>query len=303
MHIKVLGSAAGGGFPQWNCNCRNCKGVREGSIRARRRTQSSIAISDDGKHWILCNASPDIASQLAANPELHDADVLRGTAISAIILTDSQIDHTAGLLSLREGCPHAVCCTSEVRQDLTDSFPIFPMLSHWQGGLIHHLVEPGTAFGIHACPDLSITPLATLSNAPPYSRNRHHPLPGHNIALFIQDQRRGTTLLYAPGVGELSPDLLPYLEQADCLLIDGTLWEDQELALNGIHGHTSKEMGHLPLADAQGLIPLLSSLPAKRTILIHINNTNPILDEDSEERRLLTAHGIEVSHDGMSVTL
>ncbi|PYA65278.1 MBL fold metallo-hydrolase, partial [Serratia marcescens] len=137
MQIKVLGSAAGGGFPQWNCNCDNCRGVRDRSINAKRRTQSSIAVSDDGKNWVLCNVSPDICHQLLASPELNNPDVLRGTGIGAIVLTDSQIDHSAGLLNLREGCPHHVWCTPEVHDDLSTGFPVFPMLSHWHGGLIH----------------------------------------------------------------------------------------------------------------------------------------------------------------------
>ncbi|HHM5332254.1 TPA: MBL fold metallo-hydrolase, partial [Pseudomonas aeruginosa] len=137
MHIRILGSAAGGGFPQWNCNCRNCRGVRDGSVAAQPRTQSSIALSDEGERWILCNASPDIRAQIAAFPALQPARRPRDTAIGAIVLLDSQIDHTTGLLSLREGCPHEVWCTQMVHQDLSEGFPLFPMLSHWNGGLRH----------------------------------------------------------------------------------------------------------------------------------------------------------------------
>ena len=136
MYIQVLGSAAGGGFPQWNCNCHNCHGLRKGTLNAVPRTQSSIAISDDGVNWILCNASPDIRSQLEAFPALQPARQARDTAIAGIILLDSQIDHVTGLLTLREGCPHDVWCTDMVHQDLTSGFPIFNMLAHWNGGLI-----------------------------------------------------------------------------------------------------------------------------------------------------------------------
>ena len=129
MYIQVLGSAAGGGFPQWNCNCHNCHGLRQGTLNAVPRTQSSIAISDDGVNWILCNASPDIRSQLEAFPALHPARQARDTAIAGIILLDSQIDHVTGLLTLREGCPHDVWCTDMVHQDLTSGFPIFNMLA------------------------------------------------------------------------------------------------------------------------------------------------------------------------------
>ena len=303
MQINVLGSAAGGGFPQWNCNCRNCQGVRNGTLKTSARTQSSIALSDDGINFVLCNASPDIAHQLAATPALIKKDVLRGTAIGSIILTDSQIDHTAGLLSLREGCPHQVWCTPEVHDDLTTGFPVFTMLTHWNGGLIHHGITPGEAFSVAVCPALKFTAIPLLSNAPPYSAWRGKPLPGHNIALFIEDTRTGKTLMYAPGLGEPDGELMGWLQKADCLLIDGTLWQDNELATTGVGRNTGKDMGHLALAEEQGLIALLASLPAERKILIHINNTNPILDEESAERQMLTQLGIEVSWDGMVIDL
>ncbi|MBH2629339.1 pyrroloquinoline quinone biosynthesis protein PqqB [Serratia marcescens] len=303
MQIKVLGSAAGGGFPQWNCNCDNCRGVRDHSISATRRTQSSIAVSDDGKNWVLCNVSSDICHQLLASPELNNPEVLRGTGIGAIVLTDSQIDHSAGLLNLREGCPHHVWCTPEVHDDLSTGFPVFPMLSHWNGGLIHHPVTPGEPFHTAVCPTVRFTAIPLLSNAPPYSPYRDRPLPGHNVALFIEDIARGVGLLYAPGLGEPDEALLPWLRRADCLLIDGTLWRDNELANAGVGRNTGKDMGHLALAEEHGLAALLATLPARRKILIHINNTNPILNEDSAERQSLTAAGIEVSWDGMNIEL
>lgn len=303
MKIKVLGSAAGGGFPQWNCNCRNCQGVRDGSIPATARTQSSIAVSDNGSDWVLCNASPDICHQIAANPELNKHGALRGTAIGSIILTDSQIDHCTGLLNLREGCPHQVWCTPEVHADLTSGFPIFTMLKHWNGGLQHHAIQPGEPFSVAVCPALTFTPIAILSNAPPYSPYRGRPLPGHNIALMIENRETGSKLLYAPGLGEPDNALLALMAQADCLLIDGTLWQDNELANTGVGRNTGRDMGHLALGEEQGLMALLADLPARRKILIHINNTNPILDESSAERAALTRQGIEVSFDGMSIEL
>ncbi|PIJ50714.1 pyrroloquinoline quinone biosynthesis protein PqqB [Erwinia sp. OLTSP20] len=303
MFIKVLGSAAGGGFPQWNCNCKNCRGVRDGSMQTSRRTQSSIALSDDGENWILCNVSPDICHQLLASPELHNPRVLRGSAIGAIILTDSQIDHCAGLLNLREGCPHQVWCTPEVHDDLSSGFPLFTILSHWNGGLHYHPLTPQESFNPGVCPAISITAIPLLSNAPPYSRFRHKPLAGHNIALYVEDGRSGKSLLYAPGLGEPDAGLLAWMRRADCLLVDGTLWTDNELETSGVNGHSGKEMGHLALGDAQGLVSVLTSLPAARKILIHINNTNPILDEASCQRRSLMQRGIEVSYDGMMITL
>ena len=303
MKINVLGSAAGGGFPQWNCNCRNCQGVRDGSIAATPRTQSSIAVSDSGCDWVLCNASPDICHQIAATPSLRRHGALRGTTIGSIILTDSQIDHCTGLLNLREGCPHQVWCTSEVHDDLTSGFPIFTMLSHWNGGLNWHPMQPSVPFSVAVCPALRFTAIPILSNAPPYSPWRGRPLPGHNVALMIENTTTGSKLLYAPGLGEPDDALLALMAQADCLLIDGTLWQDNELATTGVGRNTGRDMGHLALGEERGLMDIISSLPARRKILIHINNTNPILDESSPEHQALTSRGIEVSYDGMSIEL
>lgn len=304
MHIQILGSAAGGGFPQWNCNCRNCRGVRAGTLRAQPRTQSSIAISDDGEQWILCNASPDIRAQIEAFPALQPARKLRDTAIAGIVLLDSQIDHCTGLLTLREGCPHQVWCTEMVHQDLTSGFPLFNMLSHWNGGLQHRLIELDAApFSIPACPALNITAIALRSSAPPYSPHRGNPHPGDNIGLFIEDSRSGRSLFYAPGLGQVDEHLLSWMRRADCLLVDGTLWRDDEMRVCEVGDKLGSEMGHLCQSGPGGMIEVLDGLSSARKILIHINNTNPILDLDSPERAELDAHGIEVAFDGMSISL
>jgi pyrroloquinoline quinone biosynthesis protein B len=194
-----------------------------------------------------------------------------------------------------------VWCTDEVHQDLTTGFPVFTILSHWNGGLEHYPIVPGRAFSVAVSQTIRFTPIPLLSNAPPYSLYRDSPLPGHNVALFMEDGRSGKSLLYAPGLGEPDETLMPWLRKADCLLIDGTLWRDNELALTGVGQHTGRDMGHLALSEEWGLAALLASLPAERKILIHINNTNPILDEDSVERQSLTRQGIEVSWDGMLI--
>ena len=303
MYVQILGSAAGGGFPQWNCNCVNCKGLRDGSLRALPRTQSSIALSDDGVHWILCNASPDIRAQLQSFPALQPARALRDTGIDAIILLDSQIDHTTGLLSLREGCPHQVWCTDMVHQDLTTGFPVFNMLTHWNGGLDRRRIELEGSFVIDACPGLRFTPLPLRSAAPPYSPHRFDPHPGDNIGLIVEDLNTGGTLFYAPGLGKVDDALLERMGAADCLLVDGTLWEDDEMQRRGVGTRTGREMGHLAQNGPGGMLEVLDSLAKPRKVLIHINNTNPILDEDSAERATLTRHGVEVAFDGMSLEL
>ncbi|SFQ01149.1 pyrroloquinoline quinone biosynthesis protein B [Geopseudomonas sagittaria] len=303
MHIRILGSAAGGGFPQWNCNCRNCRGLREGTLRAKARTQSSIALSDDGVNWIVCNASPDIRAQIEAFPALQPARALRDTAIRALILLDSQIDHTTGLLTLREGCPHEVWCSEMVHQDLTTGFPLFNMLSHWHGGLRWNPIALEQSFTVAACPALRFTPIPLRSAAPPYSPHRNDPHPGDNLGLLVEDVRSGGKLFYAPGLGQVDGALLEWMDRADCLLVDGTLWRDDEMIHAGVGDKLGSAMGHLPQSGAGGMLEVLERLPRPRKVLIHINNTNPILDEDSAERAELDARGIEVAWDGMSIEL
>ncbi|VVO26210.1 pyrroloquinoline quinone biosynthesis protein PqqB [Pseudomonas fluorescens] len=304
MHIRILGSAAGGGFPQWNCNCHNCAGVRNGSLRAQRRTQSSIALSDNGVDWILCNASPDIRAQFESFPLLQPARQVRDTAIAGVILLDSQIDHCTGLLSLREGCPHKVWCTEMVHQDLSSGFPLFNMLSHWNGGLQWQPIGlEGEPFSIPGCNHLRLRAIPLRSSAPPYSPHRGNPQPGDNIGLFIEDRRSGASLFYAPGLGQVDDQLLEWMQRADCLLVDGTLWRDDEMCVCEVGDKLGSEMGHLPQSGPGGMLEVLEGFPEQRKILIHINNTNPILDEDSTERALLERRGIEVAYDGLDIFL
>ncbi|WP_286220841.1 pyrroloquinoline quinone biosynthesis protein PqqB [Marinobacter apostichopi] len=305
MQVRVLGSAAGGGFPQWNCNCRNCAGFRNGTLNAQARTQSSIAISEDGKHWILINASPDIRAQLAAFPAMQPGRALRDTGINAIVLMDSQVDHTTGLLSLREGLPLDVWCTRQVHDDLSSGFPLFLMLGHWNGGLNWRSIEASEqqAFTIPCAPSIELTAIPLLSNAPPYSPRRDNPHPGDNIGLFLRDTRTGTRVLYAPGLGKPDQRLLAWMRIADVLLVDGTVWHDDEMIRQEVGTKTGQAMGHLAQSGAGGMIDVLGTMLASRKILIHINNTNPILDEDSPERAELSRHGIEVAWDGMHIDL
>nr|WP_249116019.1 pyrroloquinoline quinone biosynthesis protein PqqB [Azoarcus sp. L1K30] len=299
-----MGAGAGGGFPQWNCNCPNCDGLRKGHIRATARTQSSIAVSGDSEHWVLFNASPDVLQQLRNFPELQPARALRDTAIVAIALIDAQIDHTTGLYMLREHRqPWPVWCTAEVREDLSVGNPLFGVLGHYAGIGWNEIPLAGS-FAIAGAPGLEFEALPLTSNAPPYSPHRDHPRPGDNIGVSLINTTNGKRLFYAPGLGEMERHVWAAMEQADCVLVDGTLWTDDEMIRLGASQKTSRAMGHLPQSGAGGMLEWLDRLPATtRKVLIHINNTNPILDEDSPQRATLTAHGIEVAFDGMEIEL
>jgi pyrroloquinoline quinone biosynthesis protein B len=304
MKIRVLGASAGGGFPQWNCNCPNCDGVRKGKIKAKPRTQSSIAISENNVDWILFNASPDVLAQIKAFPALQPARSIRDTAIKAIILIDSQIDHTTGLLMLREGKPLEIYCTDMACEDLTTGNPLFNVLGHYCTVNWHKLpTHNGSGFSVIGAQRLSFTAVPLLSKAPPYSPHRQNPQEGDNVGIRIEDARTGKNLFYAPGLGKLESHLEPFLKNADCLLVDGTCWTDDELIRFGISKQSSRDMGHLPQSGEGGMISVLKPLTKPRKILIHINNTNPILNEDSRERAELTANGIEVAYDGMEIDI
>lgn len=304
MKVMVLGSAAGGGFPQWNCNCNNCCGVRSGSLDAIPRTQSSIAVSVDGERWILFNASPDIRSQLEANPPLQPKRGRRDTGVHGVVLADSQIDHTTGLLFLREGCPLRVYCTDMVAQDLSTGFPIFVMLQSWDGGVIHTTVPiDGSAFQVSDIEEISITAIPLDGKAPPYSPHRHDPHVGDNVGYLIEDTRSQASLFYAPGLGQMSSALLDMMGGADCVMVDGTFWSEDEMQRAGVGTKLASDMGHLPQNGDEGMLHWLSKIPGPRKILIHINNTNPILIENSPERKLVEESGVEVAYDGMAFDL
>lgn len=304
MHILVLGSAAGGGFPQWNCNCDLCAGLRHGRIRAQGRTQSSIAVSVDGENWLLINASPDIRTQLNSLPAMRPERAKRDSGVAAVMLTDSQIDHTTGLLILRESDrPLTLYCTDRVYADLVSGFPVLKMLDHYCGVDRRPIPADGAVLTLDMLPGVTITPAPLRSKPPPYSPHRAAPQPGDNLGLLFEDQTTGGSLFYAPGLGDMDADLLPCFARADCLLVDGTTWTDDEMLRRGVGTKLASEMGHLRQSGPGGMMELLDRYPDKRRILIHINNTNPILDEDSPERAELTAHGIEVAYDGMTLEL
>jgi pyrroloquinoline quinone biosynthesis protein B len=310
MRITVLGSAAGGGFPQWNCNCHNCAGVRSGTVRAKARTQSSIFVRGDiGVDGVLFNASPDILEQIRAHPALQPARALRDTAIAGVVLMDGQVDHATGLFMLRErGSPLPLWCTDAVEQDLTQGNPVLRVLGHYCGVQRHrialdaHEAHAAQAFTVPGVPELSFRAVPLSSKAAPYSPHRDAPEPGDNIGMCITDLASGRSAFYAPGLGEITPALFDTLCSADAVLVDGTFWADDEMRSLGLSNKSARDIGHLPQSGVGGMVEWLGRLPQRtRRLLIHINNTNPILDEDSAERALLARAGIEVCEDGMTV--
>ncbi|HEY3326521.1 MAG TPA: pyrroloquinoline quinone biosynthesis protein PqqB [Novimethylophilus sp.] len=304
MLIHVLGSGAGGGFPQWNCNCHNCDGLRKGTIKARARTQSSIAVSGDGTNWVLFNASPDVLKQFQDFPAMQPARAIRDTGMVGIILIDAQIDHTTGLLMLREGQQkREIYCTDMVKNDLSTGNPLFNILGHYCGVNWHNVPIDGTSFEIAGAANLRFSTVALKSKAPPYSPHRYDSHDGDTIGVLIEDTTNGKKLFYAPGLGEIEPHLPPLFAQADCIMVDGTFWTDAEMIDLGLMDKTSRDIGHIPQSGAGGMMEVLSAYPKARRVLIHINNTNPILNEESAERKQLEAVGIEVSYDGMEITL
>jgi pyrroloquinoline quinone biosynthesis protein B len=303
MFVHVLGSGAGGGFPQWNCNCDNCRRLRSGELVGRARTQSSIAVSANGVDWLLVNASPDIRAQLAAFPGAQPGRAIRDTGICAVLLVDAQIDHTTGLLTLREhNAPLPIHTTRCARDDLSEGFPLLRILDHYCGVDWREVPIDGSDFEIPEVAGLRFTGVPLQSEAPPYSPRRHQTEPGDNIGLWIEDTTNGRRLFYAPGLGSVDERVQHCLENSDVALVDGTVWRDDEMGRAGIRNVLASEMGHMALSGDAGLLQILQPLAA-RVILIHINNTNPILDQASPEHEAVLRAEIEIAYDGMQIEL
>ena len=306
MKIRVLGAAAGGGFPQWNCNCRNCAGVRSGTVRAKARTQSSIAVRGaDAAGWALVNVSPDITAQLQANPAFQPGRALRDCAITGIVLVDGQVDHTTGLYMLRESTrPWPLWCTDSTFADLTRGNPILNVLGHFCGVDRHRIDLGGNTFQIDGVTGVSWRALPVPGKPAPYSPNRESPVPGDNLALIITDEVTGRSAVYAPGLGAMDDRVWRAMQSAACVMVDGTFWTDDEMIRLGASKKHARDIGHLPQSGAGGMLEWLERLPgAVRKVLIHVNNTNPILDQDSEQAAEVTRRGVEVAWDGMEIEL
>jgi len=298
VRVRVLGSAAGGGVPQWNCHCGICEAARAG-VRARPRSQSSLAIRGDDGPWFLVNASPDLRPQLETlNP--RRVDDVRSLPVAGVLLTDAEIDHTAGLLLLRESAtPVRVFGDVGVERALRDAYPVLPMLERYCGAEWQTL-ERGRARPLDGS-SLAVEPFAVGGDAPRY-------LDGSDVELeasgfVFRDRATGGVLTYVPGLARIDDDVVGRFTASDLVLVDGTFWRDDELARLGISDRSARDMGHVPLSGPGGTLELLAGLERPRKVLVHINNTNPILLEDSAEREEVIRAGAEVAYDGLEVEL
>jgi pyrroloquinoline quinone biosynthesis protein B len=306
VFIRVLGSAAGGGFPQWNCGCPNCVGVRRGSIRALARTQESVALSADGDSWFLLNASPEIRQQIESFRGLHPR-ALRDTPIQGIVLTNGDLDHALGLLSLRESQPLALYSTKRVHRGFSEGNVLYRTLQRFEGQVRLHPLELGAAEQALRLLDGSPSGLWLQAFAAPGKAALHldqsQPEPGDNIGVLIRDERTGKRLAYIPAAGASSAEVVAAASSADAVFFDGTFWSSDELIALGASTRRAEDMAHWPVGGPEGSLRFLGGLSATRRVLIHINNTNPMLREDSAERAHVHAAGVEVAFDGMELEL
>ena len=310
MQVKILGSAAGGGFPQWNCACPNCRSLRAGSFQGKARTQTQVAISNDSEHWFLLGASPDLRAQIESTSELHPraADgVTRHSPICGAILLNADIDHVLGLLLLRELQPLSAYATLSVRRILTEDNSMFVMLQRMDDQLRWAEITPGEVFSL-VTPDgedseLCCRVLSLGRHYPAYvSRRRQADLIRHEASSgLIIESSSGKLLAYMPAVPQIDDVLLKELDSADVVLFDGTFWSDDELMrVQGIESNaqTASEMGHVPVSSPTGSLAQLAHLRRPRKIYVHINNTNPMLNEASPEYRQVRDAGWEIAEDG-----
>jgi len=306
MHVKILGSAAGGAFPQWNCACANCSAVRGGTFRGKPRTQTQVAISEDGLLWFLLGASPDLRAQIEATPELHPRAGLRQSPITGVVLANADLDHVVGLLLLRELQPLHINATASVRRILLEDNSMFGMLQRIPNQTVWTDFKSRAQF--HLCgaqgEDCAIRCEAWSLSAhyPAYvTTDRQSQLvPGEASLGFIIESPSGSRLAYMPAVPQLDNALLQQLDTCDVLLFDGTFWSDDELIRVQGSGQTARQMGHIPVETT---LVKLAGVRRPRKIFLHINNTNPMLDEASPQYRQVRDAGWEVAEDGWQFDL
>jgi pyrroloquinoline quinone biosynthesis protein B len=309
MKIVVLGAAAGGGFPQWNCNCQGCQRSRQNDAAVRPRTQASVAVSADGRRWALLNASPDLPFQLRQNAMLHPAGYgpIRNSPLSTVIISSGDVDCIAGLLSLRESQPLTVYAGDLVRQVIEDN-QIFRVLNH---NLVKLLpLPPGPPVDLldaaGAPLGLSVEVFAVAGKIPLYQETSDDIKQLTSGSAVIGLSIRGPQnkrMVYIPGCAAVTNDLLSHIQNTDALFFDGTLWEDDEMIRAGTGRKTGRRMGHMSISGEDGSMAALAGARVGRKFFIHINNTNPILCDDSPQAAAVREAGWGIAHDGMELSL
>jgi pyrroloquinoline quinone biosynthesis protein B len=303
MHIRVLGSAAGGGFPQWNCGCDNCRAARSGAPGVLSRTQESVAVSADRETWFLLNVSPEVRAQIESFPDIHPR-APRHSPIAGLVLTNGDLDHCLGLLSLRESYPLDLYATASVERGFREGNVLFRTLQRFDGQMRFNPLELGRSRELlkrDGSPSgLTIEAVPLAGKLPIHLEGRATPSAEDNVGLLIREPARGRTLGYFPAVAKLSTALSEAMAECACVFLDGTFWSSDELPRGGLGDKRAEDMAHWPLGGPEGSLEFLRSVEARR-IYIHVNNTNPVLRPDSPEAQQLTAAGVELAYDGMEV--
>ncbi len=331
MRVKILGSAAGGGFPQWNCGCANCRALRQGTFRGKARSQTQVAISGGSKNdagsWYLFGASPDLRAQIEATPELQPQNGIRQSPIAGAVLANADIDHVLGLLLLRELQPLHAYATDSIRRILCEDNSMFRMLQRVAGQVTWTSFVPGTAFALEnpagENSGLRCRALSLGTHYPAYvspQRQSELTFGEASLGLIVESKAieskigesttvespSGKRLAYMPAVPQIDDALLKEFESADVLLFDGTFWSDDELIRtqgSGNNIQTARQMGHVPVSSAEGSVSRLAGLRHPRKIYVHINNTNPMLNEAGPEYRQVRESGWEIAEDGWEFEL
>ena len=302
MDVILLGTAAGGGFPQWNCWCPSCRVARAEPRRAIPRSQSSAAVSTDGRRWFLLNASPDVREQLARLPTAIPEGP-RHVPVEGIVVTDAELDHTVGIVLLREARQLQLCATASVIRVLEEDSRILPVTRAFAEVKVTTMV-PGSEISLcyrdGGSSGLTVESFAVPAGPPRFARED---IPGHTVGLIVRDRATGGSCAFVPGCGDLDPTLLERLSKVDLMLFDGTFWTDDELIRLNIGDRTARQMDHLPVSGPGASLERLATLPTPQKVYSHINNTNPMLLEDSPERALVESRGLRVGADGMRFTL
>lgn len=307
MHVRILGSAAGGGFPQWNCACPNCRLVRAGKFAGKARSQTQVAVSDDGLSWFLLGASPDLRYQIEGCPELHPSGESRHSPICGVVLSSAELDHALGLLLLREFQPLTVYATESVTRILRQQNSMFGMLNRAAEGAYWRSIRTGQEFQLCTPGAKSVgigcSPVSVSTRYPAYVRHTNELDPEDAVLGLRVSSSNGKTLAYFPSCGKLTQAIEQAVHDVDILLFDGTFYRDDELQQTLGSGPRAAEMDHLPVGGENGSLRRLAAISVKRKLYIHINNTNPMLNESSAEYKIVREAGWELAEDGWQAVL